>query len=275
MRSLMTSQGGAAALALVALFSAGTVASAEGWGNVKGTVKYDKKAKLPDNPVIAPTNDKAYCEKHEKGGKLHRNEWVVDEKTRGIKNVIVWLTPADPKKAETAEWDETKIHPKLKEAPKTHEADQPACTFTPRIIALREETELIFKNSAEVSHNVSIEGGDLGPKVNVAIPSKKQFSVGKVKARHLPIEYKCTIHPWMKGWIASFKHPYFAVTNEKGEFEIKDAPEGEWRLQVWHEGYGFVQKFDKNKQRERGIVIKIKDGETTTVDVPELARDED
>jgi len=274
MRSLITSQGGAAALALVALFSAGTFASAAGWGNVKGTVKYDKGVALPVNPEVKLTNDKEFCEKHEKDGKIHRNEWVVDSKTRGIKNVIVWLTPADPKEAETPDWNQKLIHPKLKDAPAKYEADQPACTFTPRIIALREETELVFKNSAKVSHNVSIEGGDLGPKINTAIPPGKELSIGKVKARHIPIEYKCTIHPWMTGRIASFKHPYFAVTNEKGEFEIKDAPEGEWRLQVWHEGYGFVQK-TKGKQRERGIVIQIKDQQTTEVKVPELAKDEE
>jgi len=268
MRSLMKSQGGAAALALVALLSAGTVASAEGWGNVKGTVKYDAGAKLPVNPEVMPSNDKAFCEK---GGKIHRNEWVVDAKTRGVKNVIVWLTPVDSKDAEI-DWDEKNTHPKLKEAPAKFVADQPVCTFMPRIIALREETELVFKNSAEVSHNVSMEGGNLGPRINTAIPPGKELSVGKVKARSLPFEYKCTIHPWMKGWVASFKHPYFAVTNDKGEFEIKDAPAGKWRLQVWHEVYGFVQK-GKKPNRERGIVIEIKDKETTTAKVPEFAED--
>jgi len=37
-----------------------------------------------------------------------------------------------------------------------------------------------------------------------------------------------------------FNHPYFAVTNEKGEFEIKNAPAGNFNLVVWQEEAGWV-----------------------------------
>ena len=40
-------------------------------------------------------------------------------------------------------------------------------------------------------------------------------------------------------------------------------PAGNYRLQVWHEGYGFVQR---NKD-DRGITIKIEDGKATEVKV--------
>jgi len=259
MRSRMTRPGGVAALALVALFSVASLASAEGWGTIKGKITYEKDAKLPDNPEVNITADKPFCTKD---GKIYRDEWVVDSKTRGIKNVIVWLTSATASKVRLPDWDEKLIHKDLKEVPKKLEVDQPICSFTPRVIVLREGTELIFKNSAKVSHNVSIDGGDMGPKINTAIPAGKDLSVGSVKARHLPIEYKCTIHPWMKGWLISFRHPYYAVTNEKGEFEIKNAPAGKWRLQIWHEGAGFVQKDPQN----RGVTITVEDGKTTQVD---------
>jgi len=252
----------------MALLCAATLASAEGWGNVKGKVVYDPDAKLPVNEEVKVSNDPEFCTKD---GKIHRNEWVVDSKTRGVKNVIVWLTKADPDEVQKPDWDPKLIHPKLKEIPKTHEADQPVCAFTPRVILLREGTELIFKNSAKVSHNVKIDGGkQLGPEINTAIPPGKSLTVGSIKARHIPIECSCTIHPWMKAWIASFRHPYYAVTDEKGEFEIKDAPAGKWRLQVWHEGYGFVQK----SKNDRGIVITVKDGKDTTAKVPPFKQEE-
>jgi len=253
-----TRQGGTAALALVVLFTAGTLASAEGWGTVKGKVTYKDKQPLPKNPAVNVTADKMFCTKD---GKLtiHRDEWVVDPKTRGIKNAIVWLSPADGKL--TTDWDEKLIHPSLKDVPKKHEVDQPGCEFLPRVIALREGSELVFKNSASVPHNVRIDGGDLGPKVNTAIPAGKELNVGSIKARFLPTQYDCTIHPWMKGWLISFKHPYYAVTNDKGEFEIKNAPAGRYRLQIWQEGSGYVQK-NKN---DRGVPIEIKDKDATTV----------
>jgi hypothetical protein len=35
-----------------------------------------------------------------------------------------------------------------------------------------------------------------------------------------------------------FDHPYFATTDENGNFEIPNAPVGKWRLVYWHEdGY--------------------------------------
>ena len=36
-----------------------------------------------------------------------------------------------------------------------------------------------------------------------------------------------------------FDHPYYAVTDEDGKFEIKDAPAGNYRIVYWHENVGF------------------------------------
>ena len=35
-------------------------------------------------------------------------------------------------------------------------------------------------------------------------------------------------------------HPYFAVTNEKGEFEIKNVPAGTQKVVVWQEATRYV-----------------------------------
>jgi len=259
MRSILTSRGGAAALAVAVLFCGASLASADGWGGVKGQITYKKGSTIPDNPEVNVTADKNFCLKNKK---IHRDEWVVDKKTRGVKNVIVWLSDEDAKKAMSVDWDKP-IHKNLKDAPKKWVIDQPVCSFTPRVIALREGTDLIFKNSAEVSHNVKIDGGDLGPKINFAIPPGKELDVGSIKARVYPTEVNCTIHPWMKSWLISFKHPYYAVTDDEGKFEIKNAPAGKYRLQVWHEGAGFIQ--GKEGKANRGVLITIRDGRTTAV----------
>ena len=53
-------------------------------------------------------------------------------------------------------------------------------------------------------------------------------------ADRLPIKIECNIHPWMNGWVRVFDHPYFAVTDADGNFELKNAPAGNYRLMVWH-----------------------------------------
>jgi hypothetical protein len=54
-----------------------------------------------------------------------------------------------------------------------------------------------------------------------------------------PIPYKCSIHPWMNGYVRIFDHPYYAVTDEDGAFTLSNAPIGNYRLVVWHETKGF------------------------------------
>ena len=50
----------------------------------------------------------------------------------------------------------------------------------------------------------------------------------------IAIPVKCNIHPWMRGYIAVFKHPFFAVTGKDGSFELKDLPPGNYTVTVWH-----------------------------------------
>ena len=38
------------------------------------------------------------------------------------------------------------------------------------------------------------------------------------------IPVKCNVHPWMKSYIAVFKHPYFAVTGKDGSFDLSNLP---------------------------------------------------
>jgi hypothetical protein len=42
----------------------------------------------------------------------------------------------------------------------------------------------------------------------------------------------------MRGYVAVFKHPYFAVTGKNGSFELKNLPPGTYTIQAWHEKLG-------------------------------------
>ena len=65
----------------------------------------------------------------------------------------------------------------------------------------------------------------------------------------------------MRANIRVFDHPYFAVTNEKGEFEIKDAPAGKYRLVIWQDK-GWVVT-ENGKLGKFGIPIEIAADKTT------------
>ena len=43
----------------------------------------------------------------------------------------------------------------------------------------------------------------------------------------------------MRSRVAVFTHPYYAITDADGKFEIKDAPAGKHRLFIWQESIGW------------------------------------
>ena len=55
----------------------------------------------------------------------------------------------------------------------------------------------------------------------------------------------CDAHGWMHGWWVATDTPYFAVTDDKGNFTIKDVPPGNYTVEVWQEKLGTAdQKVD-------------------------------
>jgi len=113
--------------------------------------------------------------------------------------------------------------------------------FVPHALALREGQILVVKNTSKVLHNFKWNGHpDVNPGGNPSIVAGAEEVLGNLKADRLPIGVSCGIHPWMKGWIRVFDHPYFALTDAQGRFAIKDAPAGACRLMAWHGSGGWL-----------------------------------
>jgi plastocyanin len=226
-------------------------AQAEGWGTIKGQVIFDAE-KAPARPAINPDKDKAACLKD---GALHDDKLVVNPKNKGVRWCVVYLMDVKGFNKDLP------IHPNLKEIKKkTVEIDQPCCQFIPHVLAMRHGQTLIVKNSATIPHNVNITGGGTWAGINQIVPPGGKFLVEDIPARYIPYYVKCDIHSWMTGRIAVLPNPYFAVTDEDGKFEIKNAPAGEFRLVISHES-GWV--IGDEKPTKNGKKISIKDKETT------------
>ena len=60
-------------------------------------------------------------------------------------------------------------------------------------------------------------------------------------------------HAWMNAEIMVAPHPYYAVTDESGKFELTNVPPGEYEIVAWHEGWGLLRQqaaFDVLTQRK-------------------------
>jgi plastocyanin len=108
--------------------------------------------------------------------------------------------------------------------------DQKNKEFEPHVLAVLKGTTVRFSNSDAYLHNVfsssrvkafNVSQAKLGDTTDVTFD----------KPGLIPI--KCHIHANMKAYILVMSNPYFAVTNEKGLFQIGDVPAGTYTMKVW------------------------------------------
>lgn len=188
-------------------------------GSVSGTVKLEGQPPKPHRINMAAD---AYCNSQHAGGATDQE--VVASANGDLANVVVYVKDG--------------IGGRKFDAPKEGATlDQKGCMYTPHVVALMAGQELIVINSDKTTHNIHPT-----PKINR--DWNKSQSAGQPNIvetfprEEVSIPVKCNIHPWMKTYIAVFKHPYFGVTGANGSFDIKNLPPGTYTLEAWHEKYG-------------------------------------
>jgi plastocyanin len=114
--------------------------------------------------------------------------------------------------------------------------EQKGCQYKPHIVALQTNQKLDVVNSDATTHNIhpmpnnNREWNKTQPH---GMPVEETFT-----REEITIPVKCNIHPWMHAYIAVFKHPFFAVTDKDGAFDLKNLPPGTYTIKAWHEKLG-------------------------------------
>ncbi len=246
--------------AVVSLLALASHAPADGWGTIKGQfVMAD--GKLPPVVKLDVNKDQAHCLSK---GDINKEAYVVDPKTKGVRWVVVWIAPEKNGVADHA--STPPIHPNLANIPanqKQVEMDQPCCKFEPHLVVLRKGQELVGKNSAPIAHNILIQGGN-GVNENLSLPpgAKLPLAAERWKPHYYPSSISCSIHPWMQAKLFVIGHPYFAVSDAEGKFEIKNVPADNLRILMWHEGMGWVHKVEAGKKGFNGQAITVEADKT-------------
>jgi uncharacterized membrane protein/plastocyanin len=115
--------------------------------------------------------------------------------------------------------------------------DQKGCIYNPRVIGVMIGQTVTFVNSDPVFHNVKANT-ELNTTFNLAMPKQNQRISKVFKSEEMTVHAKCSVHPWMSAHIGVVNHPYFAVTDQQGSFEITQVPVGEYSFKIWHEVLG-------------------------------------
>jgi len=133
------------------------------------------------------------------------------------------------------------------------------CRFAPRVLAMVVGTTLNVFSRDRVPHRISFyrEGGDEPVAWVHTVDDGQVVPLEQVAASPGFVEARCAMHPWIRGYVAVFAHPYFAVTDEHGAFRIEGLPGGTYSVKVWHQGM--------DRPAERRVVVR--DGGVGNVDV--------
>ncbi len=212
------------------------------WVTVSGRVVFPEKRELPAVRVVpvGMVKDATFF------GLPIYGDVLIDPKTRGIANAVVWLRPdSDDKKAT---FPAEKIHPTLAAAkPADLLVVAGSSGFSPRVTVARVGDRIVFGNPTPIAFNVfnhsSVStdrgAGETG-EFNVILPVGKTHTTKPLPFLTSPDLVTDSIHPWVRAYVWAFDHPYFAVTDADGKFTIPNAPAGTWRLVVWHEKVGYL-----------------------------------
>jgi len=206
-------------------------------GTLKGNVKYE--GKTPKPRPLKMDADPVCGAAHE--GKVLSESFIVDEKSN-LKNVLVWLK-------------DVKYDGPLPKEPAI--LDQKGCVYSPHVLGVMKNQKVIIKNSDATLHNIH-SMAEKNDQFNFAMPKVVKEKGTIFTEVEEPFYIKCDVHPWMKSWVLVQDHPYFAVTDERGNFIIENIPPGKYEVIAWQE------KFKMKRSITKTIVIK--DSSETTQD---------
>ncbi len=189
-------------------------------GSIKGKVKAAKKV---DDLNIRIDQDVDFCGKSQTAFKYLLSPSLE------VKNVLVFVENVKEGKA----------------APKGDLViDNKKCRFEPLIGIAYKGSKFVIKNSDPILHNTNLgllKKNKRRTVYNLALPMKDQVIKKKNKVAGL-IHVKCDAHPWMRAYLYSSRHPYVAITDANGNFEIKDLLPGKYTVKFWHEGFDVAEK---------------------------------
>ena len=158
------------------------------------------------------------------------------EDGKRLKNLVVYLEPASTESGETPK-PPTRIYQRGRE-------------FSPSTVVVVKGKAVDFVNDEEreIDHNV------------YSLSRNNKFDVGLVPkggSRQVTfpssgvVKYFCSVHKLMEGVIVVVPSPYFVVLEEPGEFTIRNAPPGDWRVKV---------SSPHRRYRETPVDIKVGSG---------------
>jgi plastocyanin len=114
--------------------------------------------------------------------------------------------------------------------------EQKGCMYQPHVVAMQANQALEVVNHDPTTHNIHPMPANNREWNKAEIAGSTMDETFSRPEIAIPV--KCNVHPWMRGYIAVFKHPYFVVTGKNGSFDLSNLPPGTYTIEAWHEKLG-------------------------------------
>jgi plastocyanin len=189
-------------------------------GSVVGRVRLE--GPKPESARANMTSEPS-CAKLHPGGAMSEDFVVGNEGT--LENVVVFISDGVNEKSFDVPTEPATI-------------EQKGCMYKPHVMAMRANQVLKIVNSDNTLHNIHPVPTN-NREWNKAQPGGSTLEETFAR-EEIAIPVKCNVHPWMRSYIAVFKHPYFAVTGKGGSFDLSNVPPGEYTVKAWHEKLGVM-----------------------------------
>lgn len=188
-------------------------------GTVAGTIRFTGKKPRPK--PIDMSSDPACVDAHH--GKAYDASLVVNPNGT-LADVFVYIKSG--------------LEGKQFEVPAAAETlDQHGCGFVPRVLGIQVGQALLISNSDPVTHNIH-PMASINREWNHSQGAGEPPITRRFPRPEVMVPVKCNIHSWMHAFIGVVANPYFAVTGDKGTFELGNVPPGEYTLEAWQQTLG-------------------------------------
>jgi hypothetical protein len=186
-------------------------------GTISGTVKWS--GPQPHLAAFPITKDPQICDPNSQ--KTRDLERLVIGAQGGVANTVVYLKDVTRGKA-------------FDLPPARQSLDQRHCRYEPHILLVPAKGALQMKSSDATLHTIHMDGA---ASYNLPFPFPNQTISRDMNTPGL-VNLKCNGgHVWMNAEMFVAPHPYYAVTDESGKFELTNVPAGQYEIVAWHEGW--------------------------------------